>query len=180
MENKINSFTERTNTLRQEITEAIVNILQEHHLTELQLSKFPEKQPWVVWFDKRSFGYDSRVTKVAIYGKGISVEVYDEDCCCAETLYSDNYDLACTNIDWLCCILDSVNYTLALPKSEGVTTINGHTITWSYKEPGLSVLPKEDMEEIILQLTNGKTEGELCYYDENDVEFEGLWKIKKE
>lgn len=180
MENKINSFTERADTLRQEITETIVNLLQEHHLTELQLSKFPEKQPWVVWFDKRSLGYDSRVTKVAIYGKGISVEVYDEDCCSAETLYSDNFDLACTNIDWLCCILDSVNYTLTLPKSEGVTIINGQTITWSYQEPGLSVLPEKEAEEIADQFANGKIEGELCYYDDYEVEYEGSWKIKHE
>lgn len=180
MKDRIDSFIERADVLRQEITQAIVNLLQEYHLTELKLSKYPEKQPRVIWFDDRSYGYDSRVTKVALYGNGISVEVYDEDCCCDKTLYSDNSDLACTNIDWLCKILDCANFSLSLPKSKGITTIYGYKITWFYKEQGLGTLPEENIEDITNLLKEGITEGTIIYYNEYDVEFDGIWKIVQE
>ncbi len=180
MENKITSFSDRADTLRREIIDAIVCLLREHNLTEIELSRCPSKQPYVVWFDRRGYGYDSRVTKTAVYGNGISVEVYDEDCCCTETLTSDQYDIACTNIDWLIGILDAVNYTLSLPKSEGTIAIGGHIVEWSYKEPGLCELSEEAHDEIAAQFIEEQTQGKLCYYDDEDVEYEGVWKIKQE
>lgn len=95
------------------------------------------------------YGYDSRVKVVSIEGNGIAVEVYDEDCCSSATLTSDNLDLACTNIDWLCIILNSITYTLSLPKSTGITEIAGHIIEWSYDEPGLSEIPEREQEEMM-------------------------------
>lgn len=177
-EDKINSFQERADKLRHELTDAIVNILKENNLTEIKLSSQPDKVPWVVWFDRRNYGYDSRVRKVSLNAKGFAVEVYDEDCCSSETLTSDNEDLACTNIDWLCNILVSIEYTLSLPKSIGVATVAGQIIEWSYDEPGLSELPEDEIEEIETALINGIQMGELCYYDEYDVEFNGVWKVK--
>ena len=116
MNEKINSFQERAKLLRCEVTDAIIGILKENNLSELQLSQNPDEVPWVVWFNDEMYGYDSRVKVVSIEGNGIAVEVYDEDCCSSATLTSDNLDLACTNIDWLCIILNSITYTLSLPK----------------------------------------------------------------
>lgn len=177
-DDKINSFQERADALRHELTDAIVNILKENNLTEIKLSKQPDKVPWVVWFDRRNYGYDSRVTKVSLNGYGFAVEIYDEDCCTSETLTSDEEDLACTNIDWLWKILLSIRYTLSLPKSISVATIAGQLIEWSYDEPGISELSESEIDEIETALTKGIQKGELCYYDEYDVEFNGVWNIK--
>lgn len=178
MENKIDSFWKRITNLRRELIDSIIGVLTDNNLTEIKLSRQPDKQPWVVWFDNRDYGYDSRVTKVFLGDKGIAIEIYDDDCGCSTTLTSDNADLACTNIDWLCNILNCINYTLNLPQSNGNATIAGQIIEWSYDEPGLSALPEDDIEEIKTKLADGIHEGELCYYDEYDVEFNGTWKIK--
>lgn len=178
LRDKIKYFDDRCSELRSEVTEAIINLLKENNLTEIKLSRQPDRVPWVVWFNRQNYGYDSRVTKVLLNGKGIAVEVYDEDCCQSETLTSDGDDLACLNIDWLCKILDSIAYTLSLPKSSGTTTISNHLINWSYDEPGLSELPEDDLCQIEVELQNSKCEGELCYYDDYEVEFNGKWKIK--
>lgn len=173
----IRYYEDRADNLRKEIINSIIDLLKENDLTELQLSKCPEKQPWVVWFDNRNYGYDSRVTKVAIDGKGISIEVYDEDCCCTETLKSEDSDLACRNIDWLCCILDSAIYTLSLPLSVGTTTIAGKTIRWHYDERGIAEeLPESEIDTIISELNKGKTSGPL-YHSDGDEEFEGEWSV---
>lgn len=175
---KIKYFEDRCNVLRNEVREAIIELLKENNLKELKLSQNPNEVPWVVWFDRRNYGYDSRVTKVLLNGNGIAVEVYDEDCCQSATLTSDNCDLACSNIDWLCRILDSINYTLSLPQSSGNIVVAGQHIEWSFDEPGLSEIPEEELEQVKIDLQNGQKEGKLCYYDDNDVEFEGTWKIK--
>lgn len=177
MNGKINLFQERARLLRLEITNAIIGTLKENNLSELKLSQNPDEVPWVIWFDKRNYGYDSRVIKVSLKGDGIAVDVYDEDCCCSATLTSENLDLACTNIDWLCAILNGITYTLSLPESAGTTTIAGQNIEWSYNEPGLSEIPEREQKEIEELIQAGKTNGAL-YYDDNDVEFEGTWKIK--
>lgn len=178
LKNKINYFEDRCNALRNEVTEAIIELLKENNLTEIKLSRQPDNVPWVVWFNNENYGYDSRVTNVSLYGNGISVEVYDEDCCQSETLTSDDSDLACSNIDWLCKILNCITYTLSLPNSSGITTIFNQLIEWSYDEPGLSELPEDDLCQIESELQNGECEGELCYYNDNEVEFNGKWKIK--
>lgn len=178
MNEKINSFQERTRLLRSEITDAIIGILKDNNLSELKLSQNPDEVPWVVWFDNRNYGYDSRVTKVLLDRDGIAVEVYDEDCCCSATMTSNQSDLACTNIDWLCKILDSISYTLSLPQSSGTIVIEEQHIKWSFDEPGLSEIPEEELEQVKIDLQNGQKEGKLCYYDDYDVEFTGTWKIK--
>lgn len=178
MNEKINSFRERTRLLRSEITDAIIGILKNNNLSELKLSQNPDEVPWVVWFDNRNYGYDSRVTKVLLDRDGIAVEVYDEDCCCSATMTSNQSDLACTNIDWLCKILDSISYTLSLPQSSGTIVIEGQHIEWSFDESGLSEIPEEELEQVKTDLQNGQKEGKLCYYDDSEVEFTGTWKIK--
>ena len=177
LRDKIKDFEDRRDALRNEVREAIINLLKDNNLTEIKRSQNPDAVPWVVWFDNRNYGYDSRVTKVSLEGDGIAVEVYDQDCCCSATMTSDNADLACTNIDWLVRILDNINYTLGLPKSAGTTKIAGQNIQWSYDEPGLSEIPEREREEIKELIQAGKTNGTL-YYNDNDVEFEGTWEIK--
>lgn len=61
MNEKINSFQERAKLLRCEVTDAIIGILKENNLSELQLSQNPDEVPWVVWFNDEMYGYDSRV-----------------------------------------------------------------------------------------------------------------------
>lgn len=178
LQDKVKDFEDRSNELRQAINEAIIDLLKENNLTEIKLSQNPDEVPWVVWFDNCNTGYDSRVRKVSLDGKGIAVEVYDEDCCCSATMTSDSCDLACTNIDWLCRILDSMNYTLSLPVSTGCVVIAGQNIEWSYDEPGLSELPERENEFIEEMLKEGKTNGEL-YHNDDDVEFNGTWKVKQ-
>ncbi|WP_455674200.1 hypothetical protein [Phocaeicola sp.] len=177
MKEVANSFKERAMSLRSGLINAIINLLKDYNLTEIKLSKQPDKQPWVVWFDNRSCGYDSRVRKVFLEDGGIAIEVYDEDCCCSQTLTSKNADLACTNIDWLCDILDCINHTLHLPDSAGTALIAGQTVKWSYDEPGLSELPEDNIEEIKSRLNKGIPKGELCCYDDYGVEFNGIWEI---
>lgn len=179
MQDLIKSFDDRAVALRKEITEAIIGLLKDNNLTELKLSQHPDRVPWVVWFDNRNTGYDSRVTQVSLYGKGIAVEVYDQDCCCSAVMISENCDLACTNIDWLCRILDGMVGTLSLPKSCGTAEVSGCAIEWSYDEPGLAELPEEDLEQIESDMQKGKQTGDLCYTDDDEVEFNGTWKLKQ-
>lgn len=175
----IKSFELRTEALRTEIIEAIIKQLKDNNIAELRLSQDPNSVAWVVWFNDESYGYDSRVIKIKLHGNGIAVVVYDQDCCHSETLTSDNCDLACTNIDWLIRIFNNTVYTLSLPKSEGVIDISGHKIEWLYEEPGLTELPESEKQWIGLMLAKGETWGDLSYND-NDVDFEGEWKIKTE
>lgn len=179
IEDKINLYQERANSLRSELINSIVTILKDNDLTEIKLSKQPDVQPWVVWFDRNNYGYDSRVVNVSLQDKGFAITVYDEDCCCSATQSSIDGDLACTNIDWLCSIFNSIIYTLSLPKSVGIKAISEYIIEWSYEEPGLSEMPENELEQIQVDLANGLQEGKLCYYDEYDVEYNGTWKIKK-
>lgn len=178
MKDRIRSFGNRADTLRRELIDAITGLLKDNNLKEIQLSRQPDKQPWVVWFDKRNYGYDSRVTKVLLTDKGIALEVYDEDCCRSETLTSEKADSACTNIDWLCRVLDSIHYTLSLPESVGTSTIAGQTVEWSYDERGMTELFENDMEEIEVRLAEGIQKGKLRNYDEYDVEYNGIWKVR--
>jgi hypothetical protein len=112
------SFWERINGLRQELTQSIVSILKSNGISELE---FPDDADdtdnavHVVWFDYRDQGYDSRVTKVLLHEEGICLDVYDDCEGVSATLYAD--DLACRNVDWLNGLRDLMLKTIKLQQN---------------------------------------------------------------
>ena len=69
---KIRYFEDRSNSLRKEVTEAIIETLRENNLTELSLSQDDEHPVYVVWFDNDSNGYDSCVYAIRLTDEDIS------------------------------------------------------------------------------------------------------------
>lgn len=177
---KIRYFEDRSNTLRKEVKEAIIEMLRENNLTELYLSQDDEHPVYVVWFDNDSNGYDSRVYAIRLTDEGFELELDgSESNESTHTISCRNGDFACNNIDWLIAILDNMYFTLSLPESKGEATIEGQIVHWSYQERGLSELPQSEKEFVVRMLKEGKTNGSL-YYNDNDVEFEGQWHIATE
>lgn len=180
MQDLINSFYDRAVALRKEINEAIIDLLTKNDMTELRLSQEPDHQVFASWFDDNCNGYDSSVIVVRLIGDGFELELDGgESNESTHTISSQNGDFACSNIGWLVAILDNMAFTLSLPESKGVATIEGRTIAWSYQERGLTELPEREVEFIIEMLKDGKTNGSL-YHEDNDVEFEGEWHIATE
>lgn len=174
---KLTLFDQRRDLLREDLTQAIINLFKEHNISELRLTQNEEHQTFVVWFDKRCYGYDSKVTKVMLIEDEIHLEIYDETCCCSETLSGKNGDFACENIDWLASIYDNMIFTLSLHLSQGAQTILDKLIEWNFDDRGLSEeLSDEEVKEITAELQAGKTEGELLRVD-GDFEFEGKWQV---
>lgn len=112
MENKELTFEERINALRKELIDSIVAILKEKKLTKLSLSNHCDHLTYVVWFDDNSIGYDSRVIEIELDRNGFSIEALDDESGQSQSLCTANFDLGCTNLDWLCCLRESILFTL--------------------------------------------------------------------
>ena len=100
-------FSDRIETLRKDIIDAIRQLLYSHGLTEIT---FPEEQydpVWVIWFNWDGDPYECKVMGVKVTDNSMTVIAHDK-ICNDEVTCSTPYELGAKNIDWLYEIYDAV------------------------------------------------------------------------
>ena len=100
-------FSDRIETLRKDIIDAIRQLLYSHGLTEIT---FPEEQDdpvWVIWFNWDGDPYECKVMGVKVTDNSMTVIVHDK-ICNDEVTCSTPFELGAKNIDWLYEIYDAV------------------------------------------------------------------------
>ena len=100
-------FSDRIETLRKDIIDAIRQLLYSHGLTEIT---FPEKQydpVWVIWFNWDGDPYECKVMGVKVTDNSMTVIAHDK-IGNNEVTCSTPFELGAKNIDWLYEIYDAV------------------------------------------------------------------------
>ena len=100
-------FSDRIETLRKDIIDAIRQLLYSHGLTEIT---FPEEQydpVWVIWFNWDGDPYECKVMGVKVTDNSMTVIAHDK-ICNDEVTCSTPFELGAKNIDWLYEIYDAV------------------------------------------------------------------------
>lgn len=100
-------FSDRIETLRKDIIDAIRQLLYSHGLTEIT---FPEEQDdpvWVIWFNWDGDPYECKVMGVKVTDNSMTVIAHDK-ICNDEVTCSTPFELGAKNIDWLYEIYDAV------------------------------------------------------------------------
>lgn len=100
-------FSDRIETLRKDIIDAIRQLLYSHELAEIT---FPEEQDdpvWVIWFNWDGDPYECRVMGVKVTDNSMTVIAHDK-ICNDEVTCSTPFELGAKNIDWLYEIYDAV------------------------------------------------------------------------
>lgn len=100
-------FSDRIETLRKDIIDAIRQLLYSHGLTEIT---FPEEQydpVWIIWFNWDGDPYECKVMGVKVTDNSMTVIAHDK-ICNDEVTCSTPFELGAKNIDWLYEIYDAV------------------------------------------------------------------------
>ena len=100
-------FSDRIETLRKDIIDAIRQLLYSHGLTEIT---FPEEQydpVWVIWFNWEGEPYECKVIGVKVTDYSMTVIAHDK-MANNEVTCSTPFELGVSNIDWLQQMYDAV------------------------------------------------------------------------
>ena len=100
-------FSDRIETLRKDIIDAIRQLLYSHRLTEIT---FPEEQydpVWVIWFNWDGEPYECKVMGIKVTDNSMTVIAHDK-IGNNEVTCSTPYELGASNIDWLQQMYDAV------------------------------------------------------------------------
>ena len=100
-------FSDRIETLRKDIIDAIRQLLYSHGLKEIT---FPEEQydpVWVIWFNWDGEPYECKVIGVKVTDNSMTVIAHDK-ICNDEVTCTTPFELGAKNIDWLYEIYDAV------------------------------------------------------------------------
>lgn len=100
-------FSDRIETLRKDIIDAIRQLLYSHGLTEIT---FPEEQydpVWIIWFNWDGDPYECKVMGVKVTDNSMTVIAHDK-IGNNEVTCSTPFELGAKNIDWLYEIYDAI------------------------------------------------------------------------
>ena len=100
-------FSDRIETLRKDIIDAIRQLLYSHGLTEIT---FPEEQydpVWVIWFNWDGDPYECKVMGVKVTDNSMTVIAHDK-IGNNEVTCTTPFELGAKNIDWLNEIYDAI------------------------------------------------------------------------
>ena len=100
-------FSDRIETLRKDIIDAIRQLLYSHGLTEIT---FPEEQydpVWIIWFNWDGDPYECKVMGVQVTDNSMTVIAHDK-IGNNEVTCSTPFELGAKNIDWLYEIYDAI------------------------------------------------------------------------
>lgn len=100
-------FSDRIETLRKDIIDAIRQLLYSHGLTEIT---FPEEQydpVWIIWFNWDGDPYECKVMGVKVTDNSMTVIAHDK-ICNDEVTCTTPFELGAKNIDWLNEIYDAI------------------------------------------------------------------------
>jgi len=100
-------FSDRIETLRKDIIDAIRQLFYSHELTEIT---FPEEQDdpvWVIWFNWDGDPYECKVMGIKVTDNNMTIIAHDK-ICNDEVTCSTPFELGAKNIDWLNDIYNAV------------------------------------------------------------------------
>lgn len=100
-------FSDRIETLRKDIIDAIRQLLYSHGLTEIT---FPEEQydpVWVIWFDNNADPFECMVTGIQVTDNSMTVIAHEKEANFEATCHTP-FELGASNIDWLQQMYDAV------------------------------------------------------------------------
>lgn len=100
-------FSDRIETLRKDIINAIRQLLYSHGLTEITFPEEPYDPVWVIWFNWDGDPYECKVMGVKVTDNSMTVIAHDK-IGNNEVTCSTPFELGAKNIDWLYEIYDAV------------------------------------------------------------------------
>ena len=100
-------FSDRIETLRKDIIDAIRQLLYSHGLTEITFPKEQYDPVWVIWFNWDGDPYECKVMGVKVTDDSMTVIAHDK-IGNNEVTCSTPFELGAKNIDWLYEIYDAV------------------------------------------------------------------------
>ena len=100
-------FSDRIETLRKDIIDAIRQLLHSHGLTEITFPKEQDDPVWVIWFNWDGDPYECKVMGVKVTDNSMTVIAHDK-IGNNEVTCSTPFELGAKNIDWLYEIYDAV------------------------------------------------------------------------
>lgn len=100
-------FSDRIETLRKDIIDAIRQLLYSHGLTEITFPKEQDNPVWVIWFNWDGDPYECKVMGVKVTDNSMTVIAHDK-IGNNEVTCSTPFELGAKNIDWLYEIYDAV------------------------------------------------------------------------
>ena len=100
-------FSDRIETLRKDIIDAIRQLLYLHGLTEITFLEEQDDPVWVIWFNRDGDPYECKVMGIKVADNSMTVIAHDK-ICNDEVTCSTPFDLGAKNIDWLYEIYDAV------------------------------------------------------------------------
>lgn len=100
-------FSDRIETLRKDIIDAIRQLLYSHGLTEITFPEEPDDPVWVIWFNWDGDPYECKVMGVKVTDNSMTVIAHDK-IGNNEVTCSTPFELGAKNIDWLYEIYDAV------------------------------------------------------------------------
>ena len=100
-------FSDRIETLRKDIIDAIRQLLYSHGLTEITFHEEQYDPVWVIWFNWDGDPYECKVMGVKVTDNSMTVIAHDK-IGNNEVTCSTPYELGAKNIDWLYEIYDAI------------------------------------------------------------------------
>lgn len=100
-------FSDRIETLRKDIIDAIRQLLYSHGLTEITFSEEQYDPVWVIWFNWDGDPYECKVMGVKVTDNSMTVIAHDK-IGNNEVTCSTPFELGAKNIDWLYEIYNAV------------------------------------------------------------------------
>ena len=100
-------FSDRIETLRKDIIDAIRQLLYSHGLKEITFLEEQDDPVWIIWFNWNGDPYECKVMGVKVTDNSMTVIAHDK-ICNDEVTCSTPFELGAKNIDWLYEIYDAV------------------------------------------------------------------------
>ncbi len=100
-------FSDRIETLRKDIIDAIRQLLYSHGLKEITFLEEQDDPVWIIWFNWNGDPYECKVMGVKVTDNSMTVIAHDK-ICNDEVTCSTPFELGAKNIDWLYEIYDAI------------------------------------------------------------------------
>lgn len=118
MENKKKTFEHQISALRNEIVKEIIALLEEYSLTKVEFDADEIEAPYVLWYIDGDGWYDCRITAISISNGNIYLDILEEENGYEDTIDSNDYYIATTNLDWLNEIIKTIIDVLTTEEEE--------------------------------------------------------------
>ena len=100
-------FEERIGELREDIIDAIRQLLHDHAMNAIRFPEEDDDPVWVIWFGKNGDPYECKVTGLRVTDNSLAVIAEEKESGNEVECYSP-FELGAKNIDWLHEMYDAV------------------------------------------------------------------------